>query len=268
MININSDWLTDLKNILTDATSEKIETLDLTKQKDLNEFLEICEQLRSNNIIKSLYNIFENNDYDKFIDDLKNFGYKTYTQAQADKTKTQCDEKEQETCDCEDCMCGTCIDEDDFKWDYNKNVKTGDICVALNKEHFPVYIGKLTHNDEIKFTLSTPKQFIDENGIELADSTFSEITLLKSFWTLDSAEDDEIQIYNGKNPYEEMKFPSFGLNVATMANIDKMVCDYMNEYANLFDNDCIESVKDDLREYTAYIMKGGLLNKQDNKAKS
>lgn len=238
---------------LTD--DDKIKTLDLTKLEDLNEYLEACEKIRQMSFLKMLFEIFDEN-FDEFIENLKTIGYKKYNE-------NRDVEREDETCECKNCACGTCVcDEEehiDDEWNYNKTVEIGDYGLALDEHHFPVYMGRVTYNDDVKFTLAKPVKFIDENGTEIEKLPFEEMTLIKSVWILDTAMPDEIDIYEGRDPFADLKtLPSYGLRDEIKNEIAKAVNTYMEKNETLFEEGDEEYVYDILYEYTAYQHKQNL----------
>lgn len=236
------------------SDDDKIKTLDLSKLEDLNEYLETCEKLRSSSVLKMMFEIFDEN-FDEFIENLKTIGYKKYNESRAD---TQ--EKEECSCECQDCVCGTTLY--DEEWDYNKDVKVGDYGIALDDKHYSIYMGKVTYNDDVKFTLKNPVKFTDDSGFKTEKLPFEELTLVKTLWTLDEAMDDEIDVYEGRDPFSDVKsLPSFGLEHKVKNNIDKHVKKYMEDYKHLFEEDDRNYVQDVLFEYTAYLYKNIKENK-------
>ena len=230
-----------------------IKHLDLTNQEDLNEYLETCEELRNNKLYRSMYKIFDFNgddDFDKFIDDLKNLGYRVYTEAQAEQTKQEIEkqvEEEHSTCQC------NCEHDDD-----KINPTIGDYVIAVNDD--VVYVGILKEDNQTTFTIDKPKKIVCKDAV---DTGFNEMTLLKTVWNLCPANNYEISLYEKNNEDIQdpaKQYPSFGLTQVMLDDINEMIDDYMDKYSCLYSDNEIDEMHNYLFEYTAFLLKKNLIN--------
>lgn len=244
MNNLFEQFLAKLANSQFNDVENDVKKLDLTKIEDLQEYIDACEAMRGYDLLRELFELGGDDDYDKFIDTLKNFGYKTYNEARDKENKKstpnpncECTKNEKPVEQKKDL-------EDEGEWGYNNNVTIGNIGVALDKEHNAIFIGVVSDNNSEKFVLKNPKRIVDEDGLDQADTLFDEITLSKNTWILDEAMGDEAAIYEGRDPFEYNEEKIYN------EEINSLVENFMNteDYTNNKNNS-----KALLKKYTEFL---------------